>query len=296
MFIRKLIVNADDFGFNREVTDGIIQCHKHGCVTSTTLMANKEAAEYAAEESKKYPNLSVGIHFVLNGNGGRAVSDPDKIPALVNPDGAFRSASEMVAAAKHFRLPIKQIELELTAQVEKFLSFGITPTHCDSHHNLTVNPQPCIAMLRVAKRYNIKRMRTYRGLYLLDKSKGWKLNNFLRWLRINIARGPKTFCYELLHRYWQLKGYQLPDRKYGFYKVVSSSPLEYNLSDWVTVLQNLPDGISELVVHPGLPSNDPLDGIEFGKRRVLQYELFSNPKTKKLCEECGVELVNYEAI
>lgn len=292
--MRKLIVNADDFGFNRQITDGIIQCYRQGCVTSTTLMANMPAAEYAAEQAGKFPNLSVGIHLVLN--AGRPVSAPKKIPALVNSDGTFRSASEIVPLAKHFRLPVDQIECEFTAQIEEFLSLGITPTHCDSHHNITVNPQPCIAMMRVLKKYNIKRLRTCRGLYRLDKTDGWKLSNLLKMLHINIARGPKSIYYELLHRYWQLKGYQLPDIKYGFYKVISSSPLKYDLAGWTALLKSLPEGICELVAHPGLANNDPLDNAEFRKKRVLEYELFSNPKTKELCEEFGVELVNYEAV
>lgn len=292
--MRKLIVNADDFGFNREVTDGIIKCHQQGCVTSTTLMAHMPAAEYAVEQAKKFPNLSIGIHLAIN--TGRPISNPEEIPALVNSDGAFKSSSEIVQLAKHCRLPIEQIHREFTAQVEKFLSLGITPTHCDGHQNITVNPQPLIALMRVAKKYNIKRMRTYRGLYRIDKSYGFKFSNLLRMLRINIIRAPKSTYYELLHRFLRLKGYRLPGMKYGFYKVVSSSPLKRDLDGWVTLLRSLPEGVSELVTHPGLPSNDLVDRAEFRKKRVIEYELFSNPKTKQIAEELGVELVSFEAI
>lgn len=292
--MRKLIVNADDFGFNREITDGIIQCHQRGCLTSTSLMANMPASEYAAEQARKFPNLSVGIH--LNLTTGRPISDPQRIPALVNPDGTFRSTSEIVSLARHFRLAVKQIELEFTNQVEKFLSLGIIPAHCDSHHNITVNPQPYIAMMRVVKKYNIKRLRTYRGLYRLDKTGGWKFSNLLKMLRINTVRGPKSIYYELLHRYWRLRGYRLPDVKCGFYKIISSSPLTYDLTGWAAMLKSLPEGICELVTHPGLPSNGVLDDAEFSKKRVLEYELFSNPKTKELCAQFDVELVNYEAV
>ena len=85
--LRKLIVNADDFGFNQDVTDGILECHKNGCVTSTTLMTHMPAAEYAAERSKSYPELSVGIHFSIN--TGRPLSAPEKIPSLVDSQGNF---------------------------------------------------------------------------------------------------------------------------------------------------------------------------------------------------------------
>lgn len=292
--MRKLIVNADDFGFNHEITNSIIWCHQRGCVTSATLMAHMPAAEYAAEQSKKFPNLSVGIHLGIG--TGSPLSDPKKISALVNPDGTFKHSSEIVRLAKRCRLPTEQVQREFTAQVEKFLSFGIAPTHCDSHRDITVNPQACVAMMRVTKKYNIKRLRTYRGLYRLDKTDDHKFSNLLKMLRINTARAPKSTYFELLHRYWQLKGYLLPDMKYGFYRVISSLPLKYDLAGWATLLKNLPKGICELVTHPGLASNDPLDQAEFRKKRVLQHELFSNPKTRELCKEFGVELVSYEAL
>jgi len=290
----KLIVNADDFGFNAQITDGIIACHLRGCVTSATLMANMPAAEYAAEQAKKLPELSVGIHFVLN--VGRPVSDPEKIPALVKPDGTFRSTSEVNFLAKHSCLPIGQIEREFAAQLKRFLGFGIIPTHCDSHHNITVNPQPCLAMMRVIRKHHIKRLRTFRGLHRLDRTAGWNFRILLRMVTVNLKRAPKSTYFELLHWYWRRKGYRLPGAKCGFYKLVSSSPLEGNLAQWGTLLRNLPPGISELAVHPGLPSDDPLDNPQFREKRILQYQLFSDPKAKELARRLGVELVNYRAL
>jgi hypothetical protein len=91
-------------------------------------------------------------------------------------------------------------------------------------------------------------------------------------------------------------GCRLPDRKYGFSKVISTSLLEYNLAGWNILLQNLPAGISEIVVHPGLPGNDPNDKPKFRARRVLEYELFRDSRTKQLCKELGIELVSYETV
>jgi hypothetical protein len=107
---------------------------------------------------------------------------------------------------------------------------------------------------------------------------------------------PKIIYYECLHRYWQLKGYRLPKEKYGFYKVVSSSHLKYDLDSWVRLLKSLPDGITELVAHPGLYSEDKTDNEHFRKQRVMEFELFSNPKTKEICEELGISLINYKAV
>lgn len=292
--MRKLIVNADDFGFNQDVTDGILECHKNGCVTSTTLMTHMPAAEYAAERSKSYPELSVGIHFSIN--TGRPLSAPEKIPSLVDSQGNFKPSSEIVRLAKCCKLPIAEVEVEFTAQMEKCLEYSIEPSHCDSHQNISVNPQPFIAMMRVVKKYNIKKMRTYRGWYKCDRSQGRNIKLLPKTISKNILRSPKVLYYEMMHNYLKLRGYKQPDEKYGFYKVVSEKELGYDCDSWIKMLQNLPHGISEFVTHPGLMSNDPLDREEYRARRVMEYKLFSDPETINCCKELNVDLVNFNSV
>lgn len=61
----RIEINADDFGLTKGVTDGIIQAHQNGCVTSTTLMMNGLATDYAVEKAAENPDLKIGIHLVL---------------------------------------------------------------------------------------------------------------------------------------------------------------------------------------------------------------------------------------
>ncbi len=63
--MRRLIVNADDFGFTSGVNRAIVEANEHGIVTSSTLMANGPAFEEAVKLAKTVPNLSVGCHVVL---------------------------------------------------------------------------------------------------------------------------------------------------------------------------------------------------------------------------------------
>jgi chitin disaccharide deacetylase len=123
----KLIINADDFGYSKGVNLGIIEAFQNGVVTSTTLMANMPGAEHAAGLAKKNPDLGVGIHFVLT--CGSPVSN--KVASLVNNRGEFNRIAEI----DELGAP-EEIELELRSQFEKFLSFGIKPTHIDSHHHV----------------------------------------------------------------------------------------------------------------------------------------------------------------
>ncbi|MGD6845587.1 chitin disaccharide deacetylase [Bacillus infantis] len=138
----KLIINADDFGYSKGVNLGIIEAYQNGVVTSTTLMANMPGAQHAAGLAKKNPGLGVGIHFVLT--CGRPVSK--EVFSLVNSQGEFNriSAIEEQGSAE-------EIELELTSQFEKFLSFGIKPTHIDSHHHVHSLPNVYPAVEKIAR-------------------------------------------------------------------------------------------------------------------------------------------------
>ncbi|MGC2657539.1 MAG: ChbG/HpnK family deacetylase, partial [Bryobacteraceae bacterium] len=62
---RYLAINADDFGFTPDVNAGIIEAHRQGVLTSTTLMANGDAFEDAVKLSADAPSLDIGCHLVL---------------------------------------------------------------------------------------------------------------------------------------------------------------------------------------------------------------------------------------
>jgi predicted glycoside hydrolase/deacetylase ChbG (UPF0249 family) len=287
-------VNGDDLGFNREVTDGIIECHRNGILTSATLMVNMPAAEYAVEEIKKYPNLSVGIH--LNLATGSPISEPQKIPALLGTDGNFKNYKDMFRLANLFQLPPGQIERELSAQIEKFLSWGITPTHCDSHNHVASCLQIFPIKLKLLKKYNIRRLRTQRGFYHLDKTSPQKFKVLLKMLKTNAIRLPYDIYYELQHSYCRLKGYRLPDMRYGFRLVISLTPLKTDIAGWRKLIENMPCGIIELTVHPGLPSDDPMDRAEYREQRVAEYNVLLDPECKKICEEHSIELISFSEL
>src|SRR5262245_64061738 len=62
---KRLVVNADDFGFTRDVNEGIVEAHRRGILTATTLMANGGAFDDAVRLAEKHPTLDVGCHLVL---------------------------------------------------------------------------------------------------------------------------------------------------------------------------------------------------------------------------------------
>jgi predicted glycoside hydrolase/deacetylase ChbG (UPF0249 family) len=136
--MRRLIVNADDFGLNDAATDGIAECFLRGTVTSTTLMVNAPAAGRAAQFAADHSKLGVGLHFNLT--WGRPLSARQDVPALVDANGQFWERSLLSKRLLFGKVPRSQIEIELNAQLVRVKELGIQPTHVDSHQHVHAFP------------------------------------------------------------------------------------------------------------------------------------------------------------
>ena len=125
-----LIVNADDFGLTAGVSRGILEAHRHGIVTSTTLLVNREIPPSLIEELAA-SDLGVGVH--LNLTLGSPVASANRVPSLVDAEGRFiRDAREASARAK-----VDEARIELGTQIDAFRTImGRFPTHLDSHHHV----------------------------------------------------------------------------------------------------------------------------------------------------------------
>jgi len=119
---RRLIVNADDFGFTRDVNEGIVEAHRRGILTAATLMASGPAFDHAVALSLETPSLDVGCHLVL---------------------------------ARWRLLRSGLAEREFQAQVDKILAAGLRPSHLDTHKHTHLAPPVLEAVCRIAQRYGI---------------------------------------------------------------------------------------------------------------------------------------------
>jgi predicted glycoside hydrolase/deacetylase ChbG (UPF0249 family) len=132
---KRLIVNADDFGFTHDVNEGIIEAHRRGVLTATTLMATGAAFDHATELAKKTPGLDVGAHLVLIGGPGM----PRTVAALV----------------KQVALGSTKIYDELDAQLRRIAAAGIRATHLDTHKHTHLLPPVLDAVARLAREHRI---------------------------------------------------------------------------------------------------------------------------------------------
>jgi predicted glycoside hydrolase/deacetylase ChbG (UPF0249 family) len=134
--MKRLIVNADDFGRTPGVNAGTLRACLRGIVTSATVMVLEPAAEQGIQEAlSRAPRLDLGLHVVLTG-GGSPASPAAEVPALA-PGGRFaRDAGALPA-----RLPADEVRREIEAQLSRFEKLaGRLPTHLDSHHHAARHP------------------------------------------------------------------------------------------------------------------------------------------------------------
>ncbi|WP_077329035.1 ChbG/HpnK family deacetylase [Virgibacillus siamensis] len=147
MHSSRLIVNADDFGLTPGVSAGILYAHQHGILTSTTAMVNTEFSKESLEEVKRYPDLGVGLHLVLD--AGQPIST--SVSSLTDNRGEFLKGRELIESAKR-----QDIKDELEYQLELLLRSGVDVTHIDSHHHMHLHiPCGMEAVVEVAETYKL---------------------------------------------------------------------------------------------------------------------------------------------
>ena len=290
-----MIINADDFGFSREVTEGIIEAHLDGCVTSTTLMANMDAWEYAVEQGIGQPNLSVGIHLTLT--AGRPVLPPGRVSSLVDAEGRFHTLAEMSRRAWRLKLSTKELREELAAQIRRLIDAGLMPTHADSHHHGASYPQAALAMTRALKEFGIDRTRTHRVWFTADRNASDYRAARRRARELNLRGIAKQIYYRAVRRLFVLRcGGRTPDQLWGFARLVSDRPLTWNVDDWRTLLANMPSGLTEFVCHPGRRHDSMWDEPEMIEQRTRDLAFVTDPQVIDAIKQADIDLVNFTAV
>ena len=160
--MRRLIVNADDFGLTVGVNRAIVETNTDGVVSSATLMANGGAFDDAVTAARSAPSLSVGCHVVLV--DGTPVSPPAILDTLVairsaEPEKFYSSLSAFAARATLGGFDRDQLVTEITAQIRKIQSSGIQVTHLDTHKHAHVFPEILVALLRAARICGVRAIR-----------------------------------------------------------------------------------------------------------------------------------------
>src|SRR5215470_13430426 len=145
--MKRLIVNADDYGRTLGINEGTLEAHLKGIVTSATVMILERSAPAGVRQAlERAPRLSLGLHFVVTGGGTPAVA-PTSVPTLA-PGGRFVKDANSLPLT----LPADEIRRELSAQLAVFEAIaGRPPTHIDSHHHSALHASVQVVFADVAR-------------------------------------------------------------------------------------------------------------------------------------------------
>jgi chitin disaccharide deacetylase len=287
--MRRLIVNADDFGYTCGVNSGVIRGFRDGIITSTTIMANGKAFEDAVDRAKENPTLGVGVHLVLV--GGASVEAASAIPSLADDEGRLPATlGEFTGKLLVGAIRGEEIARELRAQIDKVLRAGIPPTHLDSHKHTHSHPKVMEQVARVAGEFGIRRVRKpfEDASVLLWSGWGGGWSSVKQRLAALVARTAAP-QFEKLAR---VHGICTPDRLWG---VAATGRLHREAV--LSVMGSLPEGVNELMCHPGEYDEElERSRTRLKKERQRELEVLTDPAVRKAIDRRGIELMDYRGL
>jgi predicted glycoside hydrolase/deacetylase ChbG (UPF0249 family) len=160
---RLLIVNADDFGLTTGISNGILQAHREGIVTSTSVLAVGPAFERTGSLLAEAPTLGVGVHLAAVGEDPPLLA-ADEIPTLVDRKGRFPGSwRQFTARALAGKVDPDDLRREFAAQFERVHGLGIPITHLDTHQHLHLWPIVREVVLELAGAWDVAAVRVPYG-------------------------------------------------------------------------------------------------------------------------------------
>ena len=270
--MKRLIVNADDFGFTRDVNEGIVEAHRNGILTSTTLMANGAAFEHAVKLARETPTLDIGCHLTLIG-GRSALTPQAELP---------RSVPDLLAAILGRRLRIYD---ELSAQVRRIIAAGITPTHIDTHKHTHLAPPVLDAVARIAQEFNVLWVRRPFDLPLTAARGAAPIMKRVTSSSLDLLRGR-------FHRVLASQGCRTTDHFAGFQLTG-----RFRTAELVRLIHELPEGSTEFMCHPGRCGEELRHApTRLKESREEELAALTAPETRQALTECGVHLENFRGL
>ena len=291
--MRRLIVNADDFGMTSGVNRAIAESHKSGVVTSATVMANEVAVDEAIALASQNPSLGTGCHVVLV--DGTPVSQPDAVQSLIgsrNGDEArFRPGIAQFAVAAVAR-SVREVEVhgEASAQIERLQSRGLSLSHVDCHMHSHILPVVSRAVLQAARDHDVRAVRNpFEPAWSVAAThKSSSLRSWSRSAQVTVLRALE---HQFLNTVQQNK-MRTTDGTIGIAVtgLLDRDPL-------ARLVEAMPDGTWELVTHPGYHDRDlSAAKTELKQSRAVELELLTSASTREMFQKRNIQLISYREL
>jgi predicted glycoside hydrolase/deacetylase ChbG (UPF0249 family) len=259
--VKRLVVNADDFGFTRDVNAGIVEAHRSGILTATTLMATGDAFDDAVRLARETPSLDIGCHLVLVGAPGFPVTIP-----------------QLVRAVALGRIRIYD---QLLQQVRRIVDAGLNPTHLDTHKHTHLLPPVLEAVARISEEFRIPWVRRPFDFPLQPGGVGGAKRAWTnRIMRLMSGRFRSALTRHHCRSTDWFAGFKLTGR--------------YRSQDLIDVIRALPEGVTEFMCHPGRCGEDLRAArTRLKESREEELRALTAPEVRVALAESGVTLASF---
>ncbi|HEX5041524.1 MAG TPA: ChbG/HpnK family deacetylase [Candidatus Polarisedimenticolaceae bacterium] len=266
----RLIVNADDFGRTREVCDGVARAFRDGLATSTTLVANGPAFEYAVNVARTLPGLAIGVHLTIDEYA--PLSPHGEIRSLLRADGTFHPRARNLLRIIQGKADPRHVLREWTAQVDKVRSTGLRISHVDGHGHCHVCPRLADVVSTLLERFDIRAARL----------PAEPLRHFGGGVLRHVEKVLLYAASAHAGRSWTMAR---NDYFMGFSEGGRLTPAHMH-----RILSRLRPGVTELMTHPST-SDEDIFGLSYGWRGDLESLLLCTKA--EAASRYGVQFITY---
>lgn len=280
--MKRLIVNADDFGLSLPVNEAVDLAHQHGILTSASLMMGAPACDDAVERARKLPRLGVGLHLTLV--DGCPVLPPTDVPGLVGRDGRFSTDPVKFGTALFFSKDLRrQAEAEIKAQFDAFRRTGLAMDHINGHQHFHMHPAISKIIAKLAPEFGNPPVRipveplfpsyTATSDRFRDRLSGW------------------IFFYaqsRLLRRRVRAAGLAVNDHVFGLND--SGAMTETRVLQF---LEKLPKGITEFYFHPATRRWPGVDNLPDHYRPMDEFAALTSLNVKAKVKTLDLTLASF---
>lgn len=279
--MKRVIINADDFGLVQGVNEGIIKAHSEGILTSATLMANMPGFDQAVEMVGANPDLGVGVH--LNILRGQPIAPADKVGSLLSKELRFiPNVADLLRRIVLKRVSYDEVEREFRAQIERVRGAGLEPSHIDSEKHIHLIKPLFRIVLKLAKEYGINRVR-----FIQEYCVTLRAEQMIKSIAISLSAAS-------MKKRMALEGIRSPDRFCG---VCDSG--RFSTAKLRRALHRVGEGVTEIMVHPGFITQEMIElekqigPYYINKYREKELNALLDKRLPETIADLGIQLINF---